>query len=160
MVCCVTGHRPKSFPFRIAEDKDAEYFLYIDLLYNTVEKLIYEGYSHFITGMADGADIHFLIRLLIVLGVTQRPVQIIVQILLVGGFVRIFSIVDDIFQPTLYGPESCCCQPATSSTISFLVCFRGRNRFWRKSFSIAISAASVSGCNGRLLISHSLEYTA
>ena len=59
MVCCVTGHRPKSFPFRIAEDKDAEYFLYIDLLYNTVEKLIYEGYSHFITGMADGADIHF-----------------------------------------------------------------------------------------------------
>ena len=45
----------------------------------------------------DGADKHFLVGLFIVLRITQCPVQIIVQILLVGGFVRVFRIVDDIF---------------------------------------------------------------
>ena len=48
-------------------------------------------------GAVDGADIHFLVGLFIVLCVAQRPVQIIVEILLVGGFVRVFCIVDDIF---------------------------------------------------------------
>ena len=48
-------------------------------------------------GAVDGADIHFLVGLFIVLRITQCPVQIIVQILLVGGFVRVFRIVDDIF---------------------------------------------------------------
>ena len=48
-------------------------------------------------GTVDGADIHFLVGLFIVLCITQCPVQIIVQILLVGSFVRVFRIVDDIF---------------------------------------------------------------
>ena len=47
-------------------------------------------------GAVDGADIHLLVCLFIVLRVTQRPAQIIVQILLVGGLIRVFRIVDDI----------------------------------------------------------------
>lgn len=50
-----------------------------------------------VLGAVDGADIHLLIRLFIVLGVAQCTVEIIVQILLAGGFVRIFRIVDDTF---------------------------------------------------------------
>ena len=59
MICCVTGHSPKSFPFDIQSGMSVGYILYMDALYTTVEKLICEGYSHFITGMADGADINF-----------------------------------------------------------------------------------------------------
>ena len=80
-------------------------------------------------GAVDGADKHFLVGLFIVLCVAQRPVQIIVQILLVGSFIRVFRIVDDIFQTTLYGPESGGSDKITSSIISRWRCFLGKNKF-------------------------------
>ena len=58
MICCVTGHRPKGFPFPY--DLNNNYFItYLDILKNTVEELMYEGYTHFISGMADGVDLDF-----------------------------------------------------------------------------------------------------
>ena len=82
-----------------------------------------------ILGAVDGADIHFFVGLFIVLGIAQCPVQIIVQILLVGSFIRVFRIVDDIFQTTLYGPESGGSDKITSSIISRWRCFLGKNKF-------------------------------
>ena len=58
MICCVTGHRPKGFPFSRSSD-GCEYTEYMDSLYREIEFLIKEGYVDFITGMADGADIDF-----------------------------------------------------------------------------------------------------
>ena len=58
MICCVTGHRPKGFPF--SYDLEDSYFLiYLDVLKDTVEELMFEGYDHFISGMADGVDLDF-----------------------------------------------------------------------------------------------------
>ena len=58
MLCCVTGHRPAGFPFsRSAES--LPFHLYQEVLQNTIQKLIFDGYEHFITGMAEGADIDF-----------------------------------------------------------------------------------------------------
>ena len=57
MICCVTGHRPKGFPF---ERKDSiEYGIYMETLRFEIETLIMQGYDHFISGMAEGADIDF-----------------------------------------------------------------------------------------------------
>lgn len=58
MVCCVTGHRPKGFPFPY-DYRGIEYMLYFNTLFCEIENLIKQGYRHFITGMADGADIDF-----------------------------------------------------------------------------------------------------
>lgn len=58
MICCVTGHRPKGFPFPYDTD-NAYYNTYFDVLGDTVEDLMYEGYTHFISGMADGVDLDF-----------------------------------------------------------------------------------------------------
>lgn len=58
MVCCVTGHRPKGFPFD-RDESDLRYALYQDRLYCEIEMLIKSGYKNFITGMADGVDIDF-----------------------------------------------------------------------------------------------------
>ena len=58
MICCVTGHRPNGFPFFRRED-DVVYSAYKNMLNEEINKLINEGYLHFITGMADGADIDF-----------------------------------------------------------------------------------------------------
>ena len=58
MVCCVTGHRPKGFPFEREEYEDL-YIKYKEKLLFEIEKMINEGYSHFISGMADGADLDF-----------------------------------------------------------------------------------------------------
>lgn len=58
MICCVTGHRPKGFPFSYGTD-NVYYNTYLDVLCDTVEDLMYEGYSHFISGMADGVDLDF-----------------------------------------------------------------------------------------------------
>jgi len=58
MICCVTGHRPKGFPFPY-EEKGIEYELYRDILHTEVKRLLREGYRDFITGMADGADLDF-----------------------------------------------------------------------------------------------------
>ena len=58
MICCVTGHRPKGFPFPY-DPMGIEYMLYFDTLFCEIEKMIKEGYRDFITGMAEGADIDF-----------------------------------------------------------------------------------------------------
>lgn len=58
MTCCVTGHRPAGFPF--SRDPDTELFnCYIQALQNEIVSLIDQGYIHFITGMAEGADLDF-----------------------------------------------------------------------------------------------------
>ncbi len=67
MICCVTGHRPIGFPFDyhasdpFKDDLRACHFaeIYHEILEKEVEKLINEGYTHFISGMADGADLDF-----------------------------------------------------------------------------------------------------
>lgn len=58
MVCCVTGHRPKGFPFPRAENS-FEYMVYGELLKESIIKLVHQGYFDFITGMAEGADMDF-----------------------------------------------------------------------------------------------------
>ena len=58
MICCVTGHRPEGFPFSRIEG-DHDYSAYMDTLSNCIENLIQNGYDHFITGMAAGADLDF-----------------------------------------------------------------------------------------------------
>lgn len=58
MICCVTGHRPDGFPFSRSPN-DPNYAKYRETLSQTVEGLIRQGYTHFITGMADGADQDF-----------------------------------------------------------------------------------------------------
>ena len=58
MTCCVTGHRPQGFPF--PRDPVCEtYEQYRKELNDRLEQLIQNGYTHFITGMAEGADIDF-----------------------------------------------------------------------------------------------------
>ena len=56
--CCITGHRPKSFPFEYKETSH-EYNLYFYALYEKTEELIRRGCTHFITGMALGVDLDF-----------------------------------------------------------------------------------------------------
>ena len=58
MICCVTGHRPDGFPFT-RSPSDPNYVKYTETLSQTVEDLIRQGYTHFITGMAEGADLDF-----------------------------------------------------------------------------------------------------
>ena len=58
IICCVTGHRPKGFPF-VREETDLIFTIYTGILYHEIENLINEGYTHFITGMAEGADMDF-----------------------------------------------------------------------------------------------------
>lgn len=54
-VCCFTGHRPKGLPWTNKKTNEVcENFK--KLLKNTIEKLIMCGYSHFISGMAQGID--------------------------------------------------------------------------------------------------------
>ena len=58
MICCVTGHRPHGFPFS-REDENILFLRYKEILSLEIDKLISYGCDHFITGMADGADIDF-----------------------------------------------------------------------------------------------------
>lgn len=58
MTCCVTGHRPQRFPFPRNGSCEA-YEHYKIELNETLERLIQNGYTHFITGMAEGADLDF-----------------------------------------------------------------------------------------------------
>ena len=58
MICCVTGHRPEGFPF-IRNEAEQKYIEYLTALSITIEALTQEGYDHFITGMAGGADLDF-----------------------------------------------------------------------------------------------------
>ncbi len=57
--CCLTGHRPKGFPWNYADKDCIEHKSYIALLREKVVELISEGYSHFISGGALGADSDF-----------------------------------------------------------------------------------------------------
>lgn len=58
MICCVTGHRPDGFPFQRIDDNFG-FYQYREDLYQEIEGLIHDGYRHFITGMANGADLDF-----------------------------------------------------------------------------------------------------
>lgn len=63
MICCITGHRPERFPFKRNEDTKA-FVAYQERLLNVVQNLIDDGYNHFISGMAEGADIDFVYAVL------------------------------------------------------------------------------------------------
>ena len=58
MICCVTGHRPSRFPFPRTEE-NSDFIRYLSELNKTIEQLINYGFDHFISGMADGADLDF-----------------------------------------------------------------------------------------------------
>ena len=55
MICCVTGHRPKGFPFE-RNNMNASYEKYLSVLNEAVEDLIGNGCVYYISGMAYGAD--------------------------------------------------------------------------------------------------------
>lgn len=57
--CCLTGHRPKGFPWDYADKKCMKHKSYLVLLREKVVELISEGYSRFISGGALGADSDF-----------------------------------------------------------------------------------------------------
>ncbi len=58
MICCVTGHRPKGFPFaRVSSDYN--YIRYLSCLDDAVLDLIDNGCIHYISGMENGADLDF-----------------------------------------------------------------------------------------------------
>ena len=57
--CCLTGHRPKGFPWDYADKDCMEHKSYLALLREKVVELISKGYSHFISGGALGADSDF-----------------------------------------------------------------------------------------------------
>ena len=59
MICCVTGHRPKGFPFDYDDRSGVAFRDYQKGLESAVECLIQEGYDYFICGMAQGADLDF-----------------------------------------------------------------------------------------------------
>lgn len=63
MVCCVTGHRPKGFPFLYGSEC-IENDEYSTLLEMEIRHLIHKGYLDFISGMAEGADIDFAKKVL------------------------------------------------------------------------------------------------
>ena len=64
MICCVTGHRPKGFPFVRNEDS-LEYCNYLKKMMEMVDELICEGYQTYYRGcmhkrnryMVDKADL-------------------------------------------------------------------------------------------------------
>lgn len=57
--CCVTGHRPKGFPFNYEAKDSIEMALYQEALAHKIKKLMRRGYASFITGMAKGVDLDF-----------------------------------------------------------------------------------------------------
>ena len=54
--CCFTGHRPKNLPWGYNE-KGIRFLFFKLKLYFLIKKLIKQGYTHFISGMALGVDI-------------------------------------------------------------------------------------------------------
>ena len=58
MTVCVTGHRSKGFPF-LRDRQDASYLAYCARLREEIEQCIEDGYTVFLTGMAEGADLDF-----------------------------------------------------------------------------------------------------
>ena len=59
MICCITGHRPLKFPFDYTDKSSREFLAYQERLLFEIERLIDEGYRHFISGMAQGVDLDF-----------------------------------------------------------------------------------------------------
>ena len=58
MVCCVTGHRPKGFPFPY-DNTSSAYKDYLLALEKKVQDLIARGFDVFLVGMAQGVDMDF-----------------------------------------------------------------------------------------------------
>lgn len=56
LTCCFTGHRPKNLPWGYNKD-DIRWFKLQNIIMKEIEKLVDEGYTHFISGMAQGIDI-------------------------------------------------------------------------------------------------------
>ena len=57
--CCLTGHRPNGFPWDYANKNCIEHKSYLAELRKKVIELIADGYTHFISGGALGADSDF-----------------------------------------------------------------------------------------------------
>ena len=57
--CCLTGHRPKGFPWNYADKNCEENKLYLAALREKIINLISNDYKHFIAGGALGADSDF-----------------------------------------------------------------------------------------------------
>ena len=58
MICCVTGHRHSGFTFE-RNPENIRFSRYNLMLYSEIKCLISFGYNHFISGMAEGADLDF-----------------------------------------------------------------------------------------------------
>lgn len=59
-ICCITGHRPKGFPWNYYNTDDIQQQRYISALRDCLIELIEKyGYNYFITGCAVGADLDF-----------------------------------------------------------------------------------------------------
>lgn len=57
--CCLTGHRPKGFPWNYEDKNCEEHKLYLAALREKIINLISNDYKHFIAGGALGADSDF-----------------------------------------------------------------------------------------------------
>lgn len=57
--CCITGHRPKGFPWNYDDKSLPQQQKYLADLHAYVQKLINDGYDRFISGGALGADTDF-----------------------------------------------------------------------------------------------------
>lgn len=58
--CCVTGHRPKGFPWNYRDNACDKHQAYLSSLKGAIIDLIENnGYTHFISGLAIGADLDF-----------------------------------------------------------------------------------------------------
>lgn len=56
---CITGHRPKGFPWKYNDSRSTEHLFYLQKLREAIEIFASSGYSHFISGGAIGADLDF-----------------------------------------------------------------------------------------------------
>jgi len=56
--CCFTGHRPEKLPWKSDEENPRAIALK-ERLFDVVEALYQSGITHFISGMARGADFYF-----------------------------------------------------------------------------------------------------
>lgn len=81
------------------------------------------GSHHILIGSfcraVDAADIHPLIRFVIVFDIAESVIQIFIEIFLIGGLVGITGIIDYFLQPVFDRPES----GSLFTSISLLICF-------------------------------------
>ena len=62
--CCVTGYRPRKLPFGYREQDQRCIALKAALL-EQIEAAVQEGYTRFLTGMAEGVDLFFAEQVLL-----------------------------------------------------------------------------------------------